>query len=166
MTEKTKKAARLISKVQINGVRLVDVAARSGIRSPGELEEVEVNLKPSARVPGPPESGVFYVLASFDLQVTGAGKKTPAVTLKATFELRYSVPEDLGEVTTEELAAFSEVNAIFNAWPYWREFIQSTFVRMNLPPILLPVFRLSDHIRAAKELEGKSKRGELASRQT
>lgn len=146
MTERVKKASRLISAVQISNIRLVEVAAKSGIRSAGDVEEVKLGVEPHAKVQELPKDGVFYVLASFDLQVLADDKKTPAVTLGATFELRYTVPEDLGEVTKEELTAFAEVNAIFNAWPYWREFIQSMFVRMNLPPVTLPVFRLSDHV--------------------
>lgn len=157
MSESMQKAARLISGVQISSVRLLEVAGRTGIRSAGDVEQVRLIIQHSARVPHPPDAGILYVHASFDLEVLADEMKTPAVTLKATFELKYNLPEDLGDATSEELAAFAETNAVFNAWPYWREFIQSTLVRMNLPPILLPVFRLSDHVAAN---EGPSARAD------
>lgn len=145
MTERVKKASRLIAAVQFNSIRLVEVAAKSSIRSAGDIENVKLSVEPHAKVPDLPKDGTFSVLASLELQVVANDQKTPSVTMTATFELRYSVPEELGEITKEELTAFAEVNAVFNAWPYWREYIQSTFVRMNLPPVVLPVFRLSGH---------------------
>jgi len=39
----------------------------------------------------------------------------------------------------EEVAAFAKLNGIYNAWPYCREYVQSTASRMGLPPIVLPV---------------------------
>jgi preprotein translocase subunit SecB len=44
-------------------------------------------------------------------------------------------------LTEAHLDAFAKTNAVFNAWPYWREFVQSTTVRMGLPPLVTPVFR-------------------------
>ena len=44
--------------------------------------------------------------------------------------------------SSEELEAFGEVNAVFNAWPYWRELVQASLARMLLPPLTLPVFRV------------------------
>jgi hypothetical protein len=155
MAERVKTASRLISAVQLGSIRLVEVAAKSIIRSPGDVEDVRFSVTPHAKVPDLPRDGAFYVLASFELQVVANGQETPIVTMEATFELKYSLPADFESVTQEELAAFAEVNAIFNAWPYWREYIQSTFVRMNLPPVALPVFRLSDHMVAGEEKEGK-----------
>ena len=155
MTEKLKKASRLISAVQIHSIRLVDDVGKSTIRSAGDIEAPKINVESSAKVPDLSKDGIFYVLASFDLQVLADESKTPAATLKATFELKYSLPKEMVEVTSEELTAFAEVNAIFNAWPYWREFIQSTFVRMNLPPVLLPVFRLSGYVDRGEQKKGK-----------
>lgn len=156
MTERVKTASRLISAVQLSNIRLVEVAAKSSLRSPGEAEDVKLSVEPHAKVPSLPQDGVFYVLASFHLQVVANGQDAPAVTMEATFELKYHVPADLEEVSKDELTAFAEVNAIFNAWPYWREYIQSTFVRMNLPPVVLPVFRLADHVDPGKK-KGKAK---------
>jgi hypothetical protein len=51
------------------------------------------------------------------------------------------------EGTSEELQAFAETNALFNAWPFFREIIHATMARMNLPPIALPLFRLTPRPR-------------------
>jgi hypothetical protein len=48
-----------------------------------------------------------------------------------------------GYVPTEaELAAFHKANVIFNCWPYFREFIQNSAARMNIPPPPIPFIRV------------------------
>jgi hypothetical protein len=43
------------------------------------------------------------------------------------------------EVDVEDVRAFAEYNSTFNAWPYWREFVQSMCARMGLPQVVVPV---------------------------
>jgi hypothetical protein len=43
------------------------------------------------------------------------------------------------ELTDDDCADFASLNGLYNAWPYLREFCQSTSLRMLLPaPIILP----------------------------
>ena len=60
--------------------------------------------------------------------------------IEAVFLLRYSVPSFEG-LTKANLDAFGETNGRYNAWPYWREYVQATTVRMGLPPLTMPVYR-------------------------
>ena len=61
--------------------------------------------------------------------------------IRGTFELSYKVPDD-ESFSSEELEAFGQVNAVFNAWPYWRELVQASLTRMSMPLLTVPVFRL------------------------
>lgn len=63
------------------------------------------------------------------------------VRIEARFALTYALSsqQDLSE---ENYDAFGQRNAVYNAWPYWREFVQSTTVRMGLPALTLPVYRV------------------------
>lgn len=40
-------------------------------------------------------------------------------------------------------SAFANINAVFNAWPFFRELVHSTLGRMGLQPISLPVYRIA-----------------------
>ena len=66
------------------------------------------------------------------------GSDSLAFQLEAEFLLNYKVNSFEG-ITDEQLDAFGKMNGIYNAWPYWREYIQSTTVRMGLPALTLPV---------------------------
>ncbi len=62
---------------------------------------------------------------------------TPLVEIKGTFCAKYESPEKL---TQEQIEAFSEKNVGFNVWPYWREYVQSSCMRLNIEPIEVPLY--------------------------
>lgn len=62
--------------------------------------------------------------------------------IEATFVLTYTI-DSFDEVTNEDLKDFAAVNGVFNAWPYWREFVQNMTMRMSLPsPLVIPLLKL------------------------
>lgn len=144
MKTRIKPPLRLISAVQIKGVRLVEATAKTRIGSPQEAGEVEFAIHYSARVKEHRKDSTFVVLSTVEARLTPREPNArPAVSVRAGFELTYSLPEDF-PVSSSQLNAFAQTNGIFNVWPYWREFIQSMFVRMGLPPLALPVYRLPE----------------------
>lgn len=86
--------------------------------------------------------GVFitFSLRAFGEKVTKKKQKT-FLDIEATFLLLYSVKSVEG-LDDEALSSFAHLNGTYNAWPYWREFVQSMTSRMDLPPLTIPVFRL------------------------
>ncbi len=63
------------------------------------------------------------------------------LTVKATIELGYKLTAKFG---AEELDAFARINGIYHAWPYWREFVQSSTTRSGLPPLTLHPIQAPD----------------------
>ena len=62
-------------------------------------------------------------------------------SLVAKFRLVYRInPGDA--LSSDDIENFVHWNAVFNAWPYWREYLSSTVNRANLPRIYAPVMRL------------------------
>jgi hypothetical protein len=45
--------------------------------------------------------------------------------------------------SAEERDAFHQGNAVFNCWPYFREFVQNSAGRMDFPPPPIPFLRVS-----------------------
>jgi hypothetical protein len=145
MTDSTSDSLRsLIGAVQITGVRLGEMNAITRIRSADELSDPQLLLAyravPSARA----NDGLLELHASMEAKVVnGADQETadPPVAIRVVLQLRYQIPSNL-KPADDVLAEFASTNGVFNAWPYWREFIQTTVARMELPPLVLPVFRL------------------------
>jgi hypothetical protein len=44
--------------------------------------------------------------------------------------------------TAEQINAFKDGNAIFNCWPYCRQYVQEMIQRMGYPPLTLPFLRV------------------------
>ena len=92
------------------------------------------------------ETNSFWVKIPFSLMATREKEEKEQdnviFTIEASFVLTYECnsPELLDEGTIE---AFAKTNGVYNAWPYWRELAQSMTLRMGLPTVTLPVFRLS-----------------------
>jgi hypothetical protein len=165
MSSQATDLASVIAAVELEGVRLIDALAHTTIQSAGDVGDVDINVTRVARVASrdsPPSR--FRVAAALELKMTAKVLgPDPAVTLRAVFELTYRLPEGF-TASDETLGRFAEINATFNAWPYWREFVQTTMARMNLPPFTLPVFRLRPPADSTKErgqsaAESKGRRG-------
>lgn len=95
------------------------------------------------------EDDTLSISVTFQLAVHAAGNDpedediSPCFKVGAQFLLSYEVP-DLHEYSNEAVEAFGMANAVFNAWPYWREFVQSGATRAGYPPMVVPVLRISD----------------------
>ena len=56
----------------------------------------------------------------------------------ARFRLLYSIEEG-PQLDPSDVRQFAEWNAVFNAWPYWREYVSSVVNRAQLPRFVVPV---------------------------
>ncbi len=61
--------------------------------------------------------------------------------LVARFRLLYLVGGE-ERLKKADIDQFAHWNAVFNAWPYWREYLASTLERAHLPPFIVPVMRV------------------------
>ena len=91
------------------------------------------------------EKGIFSFL---DFTLTSVSSesaegKTPQLLfqVKATFVAVYGLP--VTEFSKEAMESFVNTNAVFHAFPYFREFAQSMTSRLGVPPITLPLYRIS-----------------------
>lgn len=136
---------------EVYSVRLVAARVESspiagGLTSEakGGQGEIQVALPPpNARGEMLPGNRLRVLVKYRVLGKTGRAEDSSVlVRIVSTFELLYSLPDVIWP-TTGEINAFCKTNAMLNSWPYWREFVQNTIVRMNMPPLTLPLFRLT-----------------------
>ena len=158
MTSAAARLKTLIGAVRIEDVRLVKAAVSTSVRSAEEVGPVTFQVKPAAKAGKRLSDGTFFVTATVDtLLRESGGRRRVAADISGCFELRYKADTKV-RTTQKDLQAFAEVNAVYNAWPYWREFIQNMFVRMSLPPLVLPVYRVTDAARQPAAEAARAKR--------
>jgi len=88
----------------------------------------------------------FYVFPTFRLAIEASSDQDAEdkISIIARFALIYSL-DSFDGLEEESIKAFSVTNAIFNAWPYWRELVQSMTSRMLGKSITLGVFRIGEN---------------------
>lgn len=70
----------------------------------------------------------------------------------ATYCVEYAIKSEI-ELTPDEIKEFGKVNVPYHVWPFWREYVQSTCNRMNLPVTTLPMLI----VETVKTLEEQQK---------
>jgi len=71
----------------------------------------------------------------------GESEEKEIVSIQCEYILTYSLREKAG-LSKEEIKRFCNINAVYNAWPYWRELIQNMSNRMELPTLTLPLYKI------------------------
>jgi len=150
--ESLARAAQLARYVEVLDVFLTKSQAETNSR---ELlltsENRKVRFEKTSTIKYRPDDRILSVVASFDLCVEAAEEEEgeppdpQLLTVAGTYELQYLYLAE-GGPEGEELEAyfqsFAEYNGVYNAWPYFREFVQNITMRMGVPPLVLPVYRL------------------------
>jgi len=155
--ESLKEIGPLIAAVQIRDIRLVEAGVSTSVRSAKEAGEIKFEVATSADVKEyNKDEGIFWVLAQIKIRLIPVEpEKDAVVSVSAAFEIKYSLPKEL-RASQKQLNTFARINGVFNAWPYWREFVQNMLTRMNLPTITLPVFRLEDTTKIKRKKPDKN----------
>jgi preprotein translocase subunit SecB len=140
-------AGQVSRNVELDAVSLRYAKVEAGCE-PGELpEEVAVDIQYRTSInrrhrKGDPSAPELAVTVEFKFHVQGKGEEAPdeILSLEASYLLTYSLNP---AATIEEscFGHFAEVNGPYNAWPYWRELVQSVTGRVGLPGFVVPVFR-------------------------
>ncbi len=73
-----------------------------------------------------------------------------AFNIDVTFCLLYEKINDC-KISKVEKEAFGLTSAVFNAWPYAREFVHNTLARMDLSSFVMPPITISELAKNAKK---------------
>ena len=88
-------------------------------------------------------NGVLRIQVKFNVHgETSADPPVRLFALDCAFDLDYELHDKSFEPSPESVAAFKDGNAVFNCWPYTREFVQNMTARMGLDLPPLPFLRI------------------------
>jgi preprotein translocase subunit SecB len=91
---------------------------------------------------------VAEVFVSLTLFTRVKGSEKPWGRFAARYRLIYQF--EGAPPATEDVDRFARMNGVYNAWPYLRELIQSTTLRMGLSPLTLPLYKVVSPVGPAK----------------
>lgn len=136
---------QVAQRVQIQDVRLIRCACYLEPEGVSGKKIYEIEQQPTT-VETNEESCRIFVFPTFDLKAHQEGRPGKVtLDISASFLLVYKA-SCLKDLSQEAFQQFADVNGTYNAWPYWREFVQSTTTRMGMPPLVLEAFRIGGQL--------------------
>lgn len=132
---------------------------RDKASSTADAPGVVILLKhPDGRIS--PSGHELIVDLGFALEATSGDEPKTPLSVGAVFRLTYDLKART-KLSDQHVKAFSEINGVFNAWPYWRHFVQDMTARMGIgSPIVVPVFQFSRVLAEAESNPPVEKPGE------
>lgn len=143
MTTNIERAKLIAKDVALLSVTLAEAKVTSTLDPLGLPDEIELDNKYRARYEvDAADTRHFRVF--MDFMVTGSERRSaegsdPILALEATFLLIYRVPPN-ATYPEDCYEHFAWLNGALNAWPYWRELVQSVAGRTGLAGVVIPVF--------------------------
>ena len=86
-------------------------------------------------------SGKLTIPIRFGFKAVTEDEKTEVLVITCRLEVVYELAEGY-EPTSEQIDAFSQGNAVFNCWSYFREYVQNSVARIGYPPVTIPFLRM------------------------
>lgn len=127
----------------LRAARVVNLSFAQAFSPPETTLEISLP-KPKSRYENKP--GGFHIFQSYQVGIRDSASKRQIAKLSVEFALAYHSEKPM---TDEIFSVFKGLNLMVNTWPYLREFIQTMAGRMNLPPLVLPTFKVGTPRRAA-----------------
>ncbi len=143
MTTNLDLARVVASHVQIEAIALRAATVRSGVNPMATPDTLTLSQSHRASYKREGSSPRLEVVLDFQfvaMEEAAGASPHEAVKLDATYAIYYALPEGQ-EYPAESLKAFAWLNGAYNAWPYWRELVQTVTGRVGLGSISIPVYR-------------------------
>jgi hypothetical protein len=129
-------------------IRLVESVARQFV---SESRPTIAAIEAQVELMNKPNDTKIFICPRLVFSVKYKEKdENPAILAAAKYQLCYELNRPNDQLTKTEQESISNAG-MWQAWPYFREYLQSQVARMGLPPLLLPLLNMPVFIRPDKE---------------
>ena len=109
---------------------------------------------------------LFFISCNFRVAAfSGEAPDKLVMKIEASFCTSYVVKSLPDDSLIDDFEYFLTINPIFNAWPYWREFVQNMSARMGFPALTVPLLEFVPRKFAAKKTKRQPAKKESARRE-
>jgi len=125
-------------------------------REPAEFGsdvQMDLDIKSKGMV-NPENRRQFAIRARLTMTLTNTSNERLA-TIEGEYLIRYETREGF-LVDDQQADLYAQFNGVFNAWGYWREYVQSACCRMGIPAPPVPVYRQGMGSSVSAHLESEA----------
>jgi len=124
---------KLLKSIELKDISLRNITLKTDEEQFGK--EYKLSIKPKARHEIVDNAIYFYY--QFKLEAKSPDKEKPGIRIIPEYKITYTKKSQT-HIDPEFYEIFPEASLKFIIWPYFRELVQNTISRMNLPPLVLP----------------------------
>lgn len=129
---------RFIKALRIQGIRLVKANLHANVASPNPSNtDLKIAFIIDEKLPV--QKNGFEVICTLQVSFTAKEDGADLGRIDVEFAIRY---DSTAKLDQESFELFVANNVPLNAWPYLREFVQSSMNRMGWPTFVLPSFKM------------------------
>lgn len=132
--------ARVTKVVQLLDICLQSSSSFINIKGITELESQRQYYADAELIEPDENNLLFNVICNLGIRETAPATDEEVLhellLVEASFNLSYQL-KNMDNISLDDLSVFARINALHNAWPYWREFVQNMTMRMGIQPITL-----------------------------
>lgn len=70
--------------------------------------------------------------------------------IDSEYVLMYQLASGKRKPSSDDIEVFCDMNAVYNVWPFWREFVHNMATRMDLPLPIMPLLKFKPPKRKKK----------------
>jgi hypothetical protein len=138
--EDFKSLTKIVPKAELENILLLNCTAKRALNTLS-YEHVKVDMVSSSELLDNKDQN-FSAKVSFGFKGCPVEEdKNEIIKIEAEFLLTYKLHSKEG-FSIDDLKAFCSMNPLYNAWPYWRELVQSMANRMDTPVITIPLLKI------------------------
>ena len=148
-----KKAESISSNLQLKNIHLWQSDCKRDISF--KSKNAEVNVHVEVKVLDTKDSKILPFGCRFQVSALDDDEEIQVFDLDIYYCVVYNILNDYKPKKAES-EAFGLTSAIFNAWPYVREYVHNTLVRMDLTAFVMPPITIAELSKLAKNKAKKS----------
>ena len=139
-------AAKVVRNVRLESVSFGDFSAALLDRRERLLEDDVIIsastkfLRPTAERDGDGFATKTTIIFEIARKLPDDAPSQPVAIIRAALGAEYVLKPDSPEFSDDELKDYALCYCPFHVWGYWREFVQSSLARLDLPQFTLPLF--------------------------
>jgi hypothetical protein len=144
-------AAKVVRAVQLSGIHFSSCSAHA--LDAADTITNDVDLAASTRFLRPivarsdegfsTKTTLLFQLGGKSTDAEQPSTTTPYAVIRATIEASYRLKPDAPRFSDDEVKDYALCYCPFHVWGYWREFVQSSLARLDLPQLTVPLFLIS-----------------------
>jgi len=124
---------KILKSIELEDISLRNLTLKTEEEQLGK--EHKLSIKPKARHEIDSDTITFYY--KFTFTAIAPDREKPAIRIVPEYKITYSMKTKT-PIDSEFFEIFPEASLKFIIWPYFRELVQNTISRMNMPPLVLP----------------------------